>query len=169
MTDDTAPNEYDVEAHLRDIGLLCVQWPYLEWLLEVTVWWLLGLIDGSNDGREITGGFGAEALARKAAKLAHRKVTDPAELDAIKEVAARVKDTVDERHLAVHGVREVRPDESVFASVARGKLKNRPQPMPMERLQKLNIEVMEMINIVEPLLAKHGAITGSGPASESPP
>jgi hypothetical protein len=56
----------DVIAHNQEIGLLCTQWAYLEWLLEQTIWWLLDLTDTPYDARPLTGGLSIENLARKA-------------------------------------------------------------------------------------------------------
>jgi hypothetical protein len=101
--------------------LLCTQWAYLEWLLEIAVWWFIGLLNTPSDGRVLTGSFGIDALARKARDLTHRKLSDPAERDKIAEVARRITEVIDERNLAIHGVRSLQPGDTVLAAVARGK------------------------------------------------
>jgi hypothetical protein len=53
----------------------------------------------------------------------------------------------------------VRPDEKVYASIARGKYKNAPQPVSVERLGILNAEIAKLLEIIQPLLVKHGALT----------
>lgn len=166
MPKDPAPDE--TAAHLQQVGLLCAQWAYLEWLLEIANWWFLNLLDGTNDGRTITGSWNSDTLARKARELAHRKL-DGSDLDAVKEVAAGVEANLGERNLAVHGVRSVKPDEIVRATVARGKYKNTEQVMTPIRLNTLNGEVKRLIDIIEPLLAKHGVIEGSGPTGSTGP
>ena len=102
-------------------------------------------------------------LAREARDNAHQKLTNKSELDAMADVAMRVAAVIDERNLAVHGVRVVQPDETVMASVARGKYGNTLQPMSLDSLQRLNDEVTSIIDVIEPLLHRHGMITGSGP------
>jgi hypothetical protein len=62
----TERHQPDVIAHNQEIGLLCTQWAYLEWLLEQTIWWLLDLTDTPNDARPLTGGLSIENLAQKA-------------------------------------------------------------------------------------------------------
>jgi len=64
----------EIDWHFREVGLICAHWAYLEWLLEITLWWLLGLPLDGKDGRVITGSLPIHALARRAAELAHRKL-----------------------------------------------------------------------------------------------
>jgi hypothetical protein len=103
MADEAAP-EYDVEEHLKLVGLVCTQWAYLEYLLAVAIWWELNLLDGSKDGLLITSSFQADKLARMARDLAHRKLTDTKELDTMKHIADEVERLTGERNLAVHGL-----------------------------------------------------------------
>jgi hypothetical protein len=56
----------DVAAHLMEVGLLCSQWAYLEWLLERAIWWFLDLRKTPTDGQTVTAGLSIDALARKA-------------------------------------------------------------------------------------------------------
>jgi len=149
-----------IADHNREVGLLCTQWAYLEWLLEIAVWWFLGLLNQPEDGRVLTGSFGIDALARKARDLAHRKLTNETDANKMAEVARRVLDVIDERNLAIHGVRSLQPDQTVLAAVARGKYKHEPQKMPLIRLQTLNTEVARIIAVIEPLLARDGVIEG---------
>lgn len=147
-----------VTAHNQQVGFLCSQWAYLEWNLEVAVWWLLGL--PQSDGRTITGGVDICSLARKARDLAHRKLSVKAELDAMADLAKRIEAITDERNLAVHGLREVQPDDAVTAMVTRGKYKNSLQSMSLIRLGSLNAEVGRLIAVIEPLLFNHGVVDG---------
>jgi hypothetical protein len=142
------------------VGLLCTQWAYLEWLLEIAIWWFVGLLNAPGDGRVLTGSFGIATLGRKACDLAHRKFSNQADLDKLAEVAKRVADVMDERNLAIHGVRSLQPDDTVLAAVARGKYKHEPQKLPLIRLQSLNDEVARIIAVIEPLLAENGVIEG---------
>lgn len=137
------------------VGWLCSQWAYLEWLLEVAVKWF--------DGRAKTDGVPISGLACKARDLAPRKLSSKSDLDAMADMAKRVDDVVDERNLAVHGVRSVQPEGSVSGAVGRGKYKGKPQPLAYIRLRSLNDEVERLIGVIEPLLAEHGVIEGSGP------
>jgi hypothetical protein len=150
----------DVPVHLQQVGFLCAQWAYLELLLEIAIWWSLD--HSPIDGRTITKSMPMSVLAREARDNAHQKLTNKSELDAMADVAMRVAAVIDERNLAVHGVRVVQPDETVMASVARGKYGNTLQPMSLDSLQRLNDEVTSIIDVIEPLLHRHGMITGSG-------
>ena len=97
-----------VLAHNSQVGLLCTQWAYLEWMLEVAIWWFSDLLDKTHEERITeTGGKPISVLAREAGNIAHRKLTSGSELDAMKEVAKRVEESLDERNLAIHGVRQV--------------------------------------------------------------
>jgi hypothetical protein len=157
----TADDRLDmVSAHNAEIGLLCTQWAYLEWMLEIAIWWFSDLLDKSDEERlTATGGKPISVLAREAGNIAHRKLTS-AQLDAMKEVAKRIEESIDERNLAIHGVRQLVPDETVLARVTRGKFKGTLQHLPLTRLRSLNDEVVRIIAIIEPLLADHGVIEG---------
>ena len=148
--------ERDVGPDLMQVGLLSAQWAYLENLYASAIWYFLDVLDNHNDGRLITGPFGAEKLAQLVKGLAHRKLGDPADLEIIERVTAPIKQLADERNLAVKGLREVRPDETVVAHATRGDYKNRPQKMSSIRLQSLNNQVSDMIDELEALLVKHG-------------
>jgi hypothetical protein len=154
-------NALDMNAHLQQVGLLCSQWAYLEWMLEIAIWWFSDLLDKS-DGERLTetGGKAISILAREAHNIAHRKLTSAVELDALKDVARRIENIIDERNLAIHGVRKLLPDEPIVARVTRGKYKGTFQDLPMIRLQSLNDEVARIIAVIEPILQKHGVIEG---------
>ena len=137
-----------IADHNREVGLLCTQWAYLEWLLEIAIWWFVGLLNAPADGRVLTGSFGIDALARKARDLAHRKLSTEADLEKIKNVARRVAEIIDDRNLATHGVRSLQPDDTVLAAIARGKYKHEPQKVPLIRLQSLNAEVARIIAVM---------------------
>jgi hypothetical protein len=149
-----------IADHNREVGLLCTQWAYLEWLLEIAIWWFVDLLDTPDDGRALTGAISIGGLARKARDLAHRKLSTKPDLDAMADIAARVEAVIDERNLAIHGVRSLQPDETVLAAVARGKYRHKPQSVSLLRLQSLNAEVSRIIAVIEPLLAEHGVIEG---------
>jgi hypothetical protein len=152
-----------VATHLQQVGWLCSQWAYLEWLLEKAIWWFLDLKKTPSDGQTVTGGLSIDALARKARDLAHRKLSTKSDLKAMADIATRLKAIIDERNLAIHGVRSVQPDNTVQATVTRGPYKYQPQPLSSIRLRSLNDEVARLIGVIEPLLHRHGVITGSGP------
>ena len=119
------------------------------------------MLDKSDEDRITeTGGKPVSVLAREAANIAYRKLLTPSELDAIKEVAKRIQEIIDERNLAVHGVRQKVPDETVIARVTRGKYKGTLQRFPLIRLQSLNDEVARIIAVIEPLLHSYGVIEG---------
>jgi hypothetical protein len=63
-----------------------------------------------------------------------------------------------ERNLAVHGVRDLLPDATVVARVTRGEYKGTLQHLPMIRLNSLNKEVNRIIDVIQPLLHRHGVI-----------
>jgi hypothetical protein len=157
---DTAPRDGDhVEDHLQEVGLLCAQWAYLEWMLEIAIWWFSDLLDKSDTERMTeTSGKPISVLAREAGNIAHRKLTSASELSAIKDAMRRIEACVDERNLAVHGVRSLLPDEIVIARVTRGKHEDTLQRLPLIRLRSLNIEVGRLIVAIEPVLFAHGVI-----------
>jgi hypothetical protein len=144
--------------HNQQIGFLCSQWSYLEWNLEVAIWWLLGNLPQS-DGRVTTGGIDICSLARKVRELAHREITAQADLDALDDLKKRLEKAVDERNLAIHGLREVGPNNTVLGTVTRGPYKNKPQKTTT-RLKSINAEVGRLIAIIEPLLVKYGVVEG---------
>ena len=73
-----------VLAHHYQIGLLCAQWAYLEWMLEVAIWWFSDLLDTSNDQRLTeTGGKPISVLAREAGNIAHHKLRLKSDIDAM--------------------------------------------------------------------------------------
>jgi hypothetical protein len=96
-----------------------------------------------------------------------RKLSTKSDLKAMADIAARVKAIIDARNLAIHGVRSVQPDNTVQATVTRGPYKYKPQPLSSIQLRTLNDEVKSIIDVIEPLLAGHGVITGSGPTGGS--
>ena len=111
-----------VLAHHYQIGLLCAQWAYLEWMLEVAIWWFSDLLDKSDEQRLTeTGGKPISVLAREAGNIAHRKLTLKSDIDAMKDIAKRIEESLAERNLTVHGVRTLSPDEVVLARVTRGR------------------------------------------------
>ena len=150
-----------MNSHLQEVGLLCTQWAYLEWMLEIAIWWFRDLLDATDDERIAeTGGKPISVLAREARNVASRKLTSASELDAMIDVAQRIEDIIDERNLAVHGVRQLLPGETVVARVTRGKYKGTLQSLPTIRLKSLNAEVGRIIAVMEPILHAHGVITG---------
>ncbi len=162
-------NISDMNAHLQQVGLLCSQWAYLEWMVEIAIWWFSDLLDASDDKRTAeTGSKPMSILAREMRNIAYQKLLSPSELDAMKDAATRIESIIDERNLAVHGIRQLLPDETVVVPrVARGKYKGRLQRLPMIRLRSLNAEVARIIAVIEPLLLKHGVIAGITEASKS--
>jgi hypothetical protein len=155
-----------VLAHNSQIGFLCTQWAYLEWMLEVAIWWFSDLLDKSDEERLTeTGGKPISVLAREASNIAHRKLTSKSDLDAMKEIAKRVEESLAERNLAIHGVHTLTPDEAVLARVTRGKYKGTLQHLSLIRLRSLNEEVERIIAVMESLLHSHGVIEGMTEAS----
>lgn len=146
--------------HLQEVGLLCTHWAYLEWMLEISVWWFLGCLNTGDpaDGQVITGNLNCESLARKAFQLSHRMLSEPSERDVFNEVRCRVRAVVEERNLVVHGRRAVSPDELITATVSRGTVKYKPQPLPLMRIRSLNLEIGRIIDELEPVLVRHHVI-----------
>jgi hypothetical protein len=160
MTEDAKTRLDTVAAHNAEVGLLCTQWAYLEWMLEIAIWFR-DLLDKSDYERMTeTSGKPVSVLAREAGNIAHQKLTSASELNAIKDVVSRIEESIDERNLAVHGVRSLLPDETVIARVTRGKYKGTLQRLPLIRLRSLNAEVARIIAVIEPLLHAHGVIEG---------
>lgn len=159
------PND-DVDKHLLQVGLICAQWAHLEYLLELTVWWLLGLLDTPKDARLITGTMPIDALARKARDLAHRKIPKRSDRNMLRDVAVDVNAVEHERNLAVHGVRSLWPDETITASVPRGPYRNKPERLSLIRLRTANAQIASTIAKLELLLDAHSIIEGVTAISE---
>jgi hypothetical protein len=164
----TREDQFDfVSTRNEQVGLLCSQWAYLEWMLEIAIWWFSDALEQSEEARITeTGGMPISVLARKAGNIAHRKLTSASEINAMKEVAKRIEESIDERNLAVHGIREVMPNEAVRARVTGGKYKGTLQNLPLIRLKSLNEEVARIIALIEPLLQSHGVIGDISKVSE---
>jgi hypothetical protein len=130
-------------------------------MLEIAIWWFSDLLDKSEEERDTeTGGKPVSVLAREAGNIADWKLTSASELNAIKDAVTRIEACVDERNLAVHGVRSLLTDETVIARVTRGKYKGTLQRLPLFRLRSLNAEVGSIIAAIEPVLFAHGVIEG---------
>ncbi len=156
------PRRLDLAAeHNMEVGLLCSQWAYLEWMLEIAIWWFSDLLDKSDDERlTATGGKPISVLAREAHNIARQKLISASELEALKDAARRIEEIIDERNLAVHGVRSLLPDETVIARVSWRTYKGTLQSLSLVRLRSLNAEVTGIIALIEPLLHSHGVIEG---------
>jgi hypothetical protein len=113
----------DVREHLQEVGLVCTQWAYVEWLLELTHWWLLDLLNASKEARLITSNLSIDRMASRVAGLSHLPISDVEDRARLAAVETRIKAVVDERNLAVHGIRSWHPECGVTGSVARGKYK----------------------------------------------
>lgn len=147
-----------VDEHLMEVGRLCAHWAYLEWLLELTHWWILGLFDKPLEGRTITGGLSIEVLAKRVHDLAHLKISDSADIEILKRTVKRIDDIKDDRNLAVHGLRSLQSDETILLAVARGKYKNAVEPMSIIRLNSIVVEVASITAELEPLLVRVGVL-----------
>jgi hypothetical protein len=113
----TKPHAKDyVAKHLKQVGFLCTQWAYLEWLLEIAIWRFMGLKEA--EGRKRTGPMPMGNLARDARALAHRKLTKRAELDALRATASKdqvqalagVRPATDKRHRRYTVLESATPD-----------------------------------------------------------
>ena len=156
MTDE---NLGEVRDHLIEVGMVCTQWAYLEFLFEATIWWLLGIPNQKYEGRIITAGLSLEILVRKAADLSHLKVANDADLKTIQSIRGRISAIVDERNLAVHGLRSYDPENEITrAEVSRGYYKSKPQKISLIRLRSLNSEILSIMTVVEPLLVRYGVL-----------
>lgn len=156
---DEYASEDGVKAHLREVGLICSQWAHLEWMLEVTNWWVLGFLDKPTEGRIITASLGIELMARRAYDLCHLKQVKPEEKSLLESVKNRIAAIVDERNLAVHGVRQLDlSTNTVFGHVGRGNYKNTPQKLPLIRLASLNDEIAAVIQVLHPWMVSRGLI-----------
>jgi hypothetical protein len=152
----------DVANHLKLVGVICGQWAYLEWLLEVTHWWLLGLLNKPKEGRVITSSLSIEKMAKRVCDLSHLRISKDEDRALLENIKNRILAVLDERNLAVHGVRKWHEDEQVLTgSLARGKYKNEPQKLSLLRLRSLNNELVSIANALEPLLVRYNIIEGT--------
>jgi hypothetical protein len=154
-------NDEVVVEHLREVGVVCSGWAHLEFLFEVTLCWLIGFSNRKAEGRVITSGLSLETLARKVCDLQHLKISDTKDRETLESVRERISLIVDERNLAVHGVRSADPEgDTITAELSRGKYKSKPQNLPLVRLRSLNVEIMLIITTIQPLLVRYGVIEG---------
>jgi hypothetical protein len=116
----------DVRQHLMDVGSVCSQWAFLEYLFEITFWWLLGLLNKPKEGRLITGGLNLGTISKRVCELSHLRVQEQGDRELLESLRDRIVQIIDERNLAVHGVRSLLPDATVTASVARDVCRNKP-------------------------------------------
>jgi hypothetical protein len=95
MTEDAKTRLDTAAAHNAEVGLLCTQWAYLEWMLEIAIWWFRDLLDKSDAERLTeTSGKPVSVLAREAGNIAHQKLTSVSELHAMKDVVSRIEKTL---------------------------------------------------------------------------
>ncbi len=80
----------DFRRHLTDVGLVCTQWAYLEFLFEITFWWLLGLLNMPKEGRLITGGLNLESLSKRVCELAHLRVQEQEDRKSLESLRDRI-------------------------------------------------------------------------------
>jgi hypothetical protein len=151
-----------VHTELVEIGKICVHWAYLEFLLEVTYWWIFNLHNRHEEGRILTGSLSIELLSGRVRDLAHLKIADPVDREVLSAVAKRIDVIKDDRNLAVHGVRAMLPDKSVHAWAARGKYKHAPEFMTAMRLRSVTVEIRCILKELEPVLLKNNIISTIG-------
>ena len=84
---DAYRHKQEFEQHLMAVGLVCSQWAYLEFLFEITLWWILGL--EPKEGRIITGGLSIETAAKRICDLAHLRIKDEADRDTLRNSPPR--------------------------------------------------------------------------------
>lgn len=150
----------DIEIYLISVGLVCSHWAYLEYIYELAIWWLLSLLNDAQAGRTLTGGQSLENLARRCNELARLRMSEVADRKLLGEAYTRILAIVDERNLAVHGVRSAQETGSlVTAIVNKGKYKNQPQTLSIIRLNTLNTEIANIMALIEPLFVRLGIIS----------
>ena len=150
----------DIEAHLLSVGIVCSHWAYLEYLYELTLWWLLGLLNDEKAGRVITGGQSLENLARRCNELSYLRIPEERDRQILEDSYKRIHAIIDERNLAVHGIRSaLKTGPLVTATVTKGKYKSQPQNLSYIRLNTLNTEMANIIALVEPLFMRLGIIS----------
>jgi hypothetical protein len=156
----TAEDDREIQIHLMNIGLVCSHWSYLEYLYELTIWWLLGLLNDQSAGRVITSGLSLENLAKRCKELSRLRVTEESDREILADAYSRILAIVDERNLAVHGVRSAQENgPEITGMVSRGKYKGEPQKLSNIRLNSLNKEIVEIMALIEPLLVRLGIVT----------
>jgi hypothetical protein len=150
-----------VVEHLREVGVVCSGWAHLEFLFEVALWWLIGFSNRKAEGRVLSSGLSLETLARKVCDLKHLKISDAEDRVTLDKVRERISAIVEERNLAVHGVRSADPEgDTITAELSRGQYKSKTQNLSLVRLRSLNVEIMSIITTIQPLLMRYGVIEG---------
>jgi hypothetical protein len=137
----------ELDQKLGLVGLICFHWSYLELLLAASIWNILRIDETA--GKIVTGGLNMEPRSAMATKLAKQRRLPQDFIDALSAAQEEIKTLEPERNLAIHGIYELRNGQ-VFAEVHRGKFKGDPQPMPTDRLRKLGLGILAIIDALWP-------------------
>jgi hypothetical protein len=159
MTDDV---QAEIEEHLFLVGAICSGWAHLEFLVELALWWQIDFLHRRTEGRVLTGSLSLEIMAKKVCELYHLKIPDKNDRKILDDVRDRIVAILDERNLAVHGVRQINPANETHAEIARGKYKNKPQKLSNIRLKSLNFEIVAIVQTLEPVLVKYRVLEDRG-------
>ncbi len=151
------PELTDLDKRIGLLGLICMHWSYLEYLLAVSIWQFLKI--RPDVGIVVTGGLSIQPRANMALNLA-KKAEAPADfISTLESTKNSIEIVSGERNLAVHGVYGLDPkDDRVFAEVHRGKFRGSEQDMPLGRIEQTVRDINEIIENLTTILEKYDFI-----------
>jgi hypothetical protein len=136
----------DTEQRLLEVGIICTQWSYLEYLLANAIWWLLTL--DKSTSTIVTGGLDINSRISMALGLA--KHLDKSQeltslLENTKKDLSGAKKLIVRRNRAVHDIFSSRPSDSVvMIEMHREKTKRNREPYPLSELMSLRNDLTDL-------------------------
>ncbi len=139
------------QTQLLNVGNVCTQWSYLEYLLGNAISFLLKANDTHSE--IILRDTDIFRKARIASELAESVKTDSELQKCLDDILKEIPNLSSERNLIVHGVYfSKKTDHSVIARAYRGKYAGSPQLMPTTRTEKLGADILALsLRLISPM------------------
>lgn len=140
---------------LVQIGNICNQWSYLEYLFSNVIWWLLKI--DRETGMIVTGGMDILPRANMAINLAKHLKADSKLINALSEARKSIQnDLGDKRNTAVHGVYFRTPNDETKVEMHRGKGAFEKQDFSNEQLRDVGRNIQAVHKKLVPVLLSLG-------------
>jgi hypothetical protein len=147
-----------VTDRLVQIGNICRQWAYLEYLFSVTIWNLLKL--ERNTGMIVTGGLDMLPRAGMAINLAEHLGADGRLIEALKTARRTLQrgglSLIDRRNIAIHGLELRLEGRSSILESHRGKGAFQPHDFGNDELKNLGKEIIAVHEALSPVMKSLG-------------
>lgn len=144
----------------HQIGNICIQWAFLEYLLARAIWKTLDL--DKQAGLIVTGALNIQGLSDTAIKLAEKIGQVDEILEALKVVRKSLHefDVIRRRNSAVHGVQFGHPNrlDARIVEVYRGKKAGDAFEVEDSDLAKLGNDIEDIHKQLYVVLEKHGFV-----------